>query len=711
MTETFLSKGLPIVKSERMAYTLLVCEKPSAAKRIADALAEGDAEQFNKGGAAYYRIKRKGREIFVVPAVGHLFVLHESKSNITWNYPVFSVEWKPTYEMQGSAWAKKYYQNIKSLAKGASDFISACDYDIEGSTIAYNILRFICSTEKGRRMKFSTLTKPDLVEAYEHASPELDYPQIEAGLTRHQLDFLWGINVSRALTLALRAAGAYRVLSTGRVQGPTLEILEKRETEIGAFRPKPFWQLQLTGLYDSKEVVALHEKDKFWEQKEAEGVFSRCNGKPAKVFSVQRSEQSISPPYPFDLTTLQRDSYLNFGLSPKQTLDVAQGLYEQALISYPRTSSQKLPEKIGFRPIIEGLARQKAYEASCSRLLSMERLRPREGAKSDPAHPAIFPTGNKPKALTEVQRKLYDLITKRFLAAFAEPALRETMKVVIEIEKEKFIAQGSRTLVQNWMEFYRPYTRFKEQLLPDMKAGDSVKVQKLELLKKSTQPPARFSQASILKEMESLGLGTKATRAQILQTLYDRGYIEEKSIAVTRLGKAVVDALEKYCPDIVSVELTRKFEKEMEEIQEEKKPGKRQEVIGEAEETLKKILDVFKRKEKEIGNELKAQVLEQMKAESTLGKCKCGGDLVTRYSKAKKRFVGCGNYPKCTETFSLPQKGSIKILREKCKTCGLYIVAVKSFKKRPWKLCIRCGFVNKRGEGAEENKDKSPESE
>jgi DNA topoisomerase-1 len=682
-----------------MPYTLIISEKPTAAKRIASALAEGKVEEIKNQGVKSYKITRGGKDIVVAPAVGHLFILTERKSGGKWTYPVFDVEWKPTYGIgKHSLWSKKYFDSMKALAKGANEFISSCDYDVEGSVIAFNILRFICKTEKAKRMKFSTLTTDDLIEAYEQASPKLDYPQIEAGLTRHTLDFFWGINLSRALTLSLESVGGYKTLSTGRVQGPTLEILEERQKEIDKFKPKPFWELHLMckAPNNKEEILAMHEKDKFWKRPEVKTTHDKCKGKPAKVASVERKEHKQHPPFPFDLTTLQRESYRCFGYSPKMTLDIAQSLYEHALISYPRTSSQELPPKIGFKGIIKNLGNQMDYGELCEQLLKRASLNPTKGKKKDPAHPAIYPTGHRPKKLNSYQKKVYDMIVKRFLAVFGDPAIRESMKVIIDVNGEKFIAEGIRTLKPNWMSFYMPYAKYKEEILPQLTVGEKLGVKSLDIMDKETQPPKRFTQAGILKEMESLELGTKATRAGILETLYDRDYIQERNIIVTELGQAVVTALEKYAPEVVSVELTRDFDKDMEVIEEGKK--KREDIVNAARKALDKILDNFKEHQKKIGNHLREVVIKQHKLETTIGKCKCGHELVIRRSRKGARFVGCTGYPKCHETFSLPHFGMVKVMRETCKKCGLFVVSVKSSGKRPWKLCVRCGFLNSKDE-------------
>jgi len=676
-----------------MAYTLILSEKPSAAQKIAQALSEGQVQELEKFGVKYYKIKRKGKEIVVVPAVGHLFVLTQKKTSTEWTYPVFDVEWRPIFEVnKNNTWSEKYFKNIQFLAKEAADFISATDYDTEGSVIAANILKFICKKDDGKRMKFSTLTKEDLVAAYDDASEHLDFPQVEAGLARHHLDFFWGINMSRALTLALKSIGGYETLSTGRVQGPTLEILEVREREIESFKPESFWQIKLTVLKDKEEITALHKTEKFWNKPDAEKIFNSCKGKPAIVDSMTRKQTKQSPPYPFDLTTLQREAYSSFGFSPKQTLDIAQSLYEQALISYPRTSSQKLSAKLGLKAIIEKLSKNRNFTHLCEIVLK-GKLVPTEGPKTDPAHPAIYPTGDKPTNLTTQQLKLYDMIVKRFLAVFGEPSLRETVTLVVDVNGEKFVASGSRTLVANWIDLYKPYVKFKEQTLPEIGKGENLPVKELKMSEDETKPPERYSQASILKKMESLNLGTKATRAQILQTLYDRNYIKEKSIVVTDLGNAIASALEKYSPEIVSVDLTKNFEKEMEEILDGKK--KKEEIVESARKELKKILDDFRKNEKSIGQELIKGVRALMAEATTVGKCACGGNLVIRTSKDKKRFIGCTGYPNCTQTFSLPHQGNLKMLPETCKKCGLKIVSVKAFKKKPWKLCVRDGFVNK----------------
>ncbi|MEM7825572.1 MAG: DNA topoisomerase I, partial [Candidatus Aenigmatarchaeota archaeon] len=526
-----------------MGYTLIIAEKPDAARRIAEAIADKKPKVVRKNEAEYYEFTVKGKKHVCAPAVGHLFVLSPLKTNKGWSYPIFSYEWVPTYTKKGTEWTKKYFENIKDLVKGADEFIDAADVDTEGEVLLYNILRFICRVKDAKRMQFSTLTKDELVESYRKMSNHILFPMLESGLTRHELDWLWGINLTRALTLALKsqAEKGFAILSAGRVQSPTLNLLLERELEIRKFKPKPFWQLELHVKADGQEIIAIHQKEKFWNKEEVEKVLNDCKGKDAVVKDIKKREYKQKPPFPFNTTDLQAEAYTCFKFSPTQTLQIAESLYQQGFISYPRSSSQKLPQSINYEKILKALASLKPYEKFARELLAKEKLIPNEGPKEDPAHPAVYATHEVPdlKKLTAQQKKIYDLIVRRTLATFAEEALRESVNAILAIGENKFIAVGKRTIKPGWTEIYSPYLAFEEQILPELKIGQTVKVIKLNLLSKETQPPPRYSQGSIIKELEKRNLGTKATRAEILQTLYDRRYIFGKSIQVTKLGEVV----------------------------------------------------------------------------------------------------------------------------------------------------------------------------
>lgn len=675
-----------------MSYSLIIAEKPDAARRIAEALADKKPKKVEKFGVVYYVFTINGKKHICVPAVGHLFVLSPIKEKKGWYYPIFSYEWVPTFTKKKSVWTKKYYQSIQELAKNASEFISAADLDTEGEVLLYNILRFLCNVKDAKRMKFSTLTKDELREAYNNLSPHLMFSMLEAGLTRHELDWLWGINLTRALTLALKnhAQKGFAILSTGRVQGPTLAMLLKRELEIRKFVPKPFWQLNLICEINGKKLIASHEKDRFWKREEVEKILAKCKGKDAIVKKITKRKYKQKPPYPFNTTDLQAESYSQFKFSPQQTLNIAESLYQKGYISYPRSASQKIPARINYKKLIKALSKLKPYRKFAESLLKKEVLKPNEGKKTDPAHFAVIATWEPPdlKKLTAQQRKIYDLIARRTLAAFGDEAKRESMKVILEINKNKFILTGKRTIEPGWTKIYSPYLKFEEQILPELKIGQKIKVIKIDLISKETQPPGRYSQGSIIKEMEKRGLGTRATRAQILQTLYDRNYIIGKSIQVTKLGEAVITALKKFCPRILSEELTRHFEKEMELVFNGKK--KREEIIKEAKKVLEKILKDFKKKEEKIGKKLLEALIEARKDQRRLGVCpNCGGELrIIRSKKTGKVFVGCSSYPNCKSGYPLPGNARIQATGKVCDKCNTPIIQVWRKGKRPFRMCL-----------------------
>ncbi|MFN6992555.1 MAG: DNA topoisomerase I, partial [Fervidobacterium sp.] len=420
------------------------------------ALAEGNIQKKYSGGAYWFEFKRNGIKHVCVPAVGHLFVLDTKGKG--WKYPIFDTEWIPSFKRKGAQFTKNYFKNLEIAASKANDFIVCCDYDTEGEVIGYNILRFICKREDAKRMKFSTLTKEDIINAYENMMNHIDFGQAEAGLTRHYLDFLWGINTTRALTLALKNSmkKGFTVVSTGRVQGPTLAILAQREWEIKNFKPTPFWELELHVMFGKTEVIATYEKDKIWDKEEAERIYNSCKGKDAIVKGIEKKKYKVNPPTPFDTTTLQTESYRCFGYSPAQTLSIAESLYIQGYISYPRTSSQQLPEKIGLKNILQSLSKLSLFKKDASCLLAKKELKPMQGKKTDPAHPAIYPTSQTPDLgkLTSQQKRLYELIVRRFLAVFGDPSIRESTKVILDVASNIFYANGQRILEPGWVDLY-----------------------------------------------------------------------------------------------------------------------------------------------------------------------------------------------------------------------------------------------------------------
>jgi len=385
---------------------------------------------------------------------------------------------------------------------------------------------------------------------------------------------------------------------------------------------------------------------------------------------------------------LQVEAYRHFKFQPTATLQMAQTLYEASMISYPRTSSQKLPAKLGLQKIIAELGKQEQYAPLANELVQKKLFVPFEGKKEDPAHPAIHPTGQKGD-LGERERKLYDLIVKRFLSCFAPAAKRESQSVMAKCNTQNYKSGGARTLEKGWLVFYEPYAKFEEVTLPNWQEGQAVEANDFRMDEKKTQPPKRLTPASVISELEEADLGTKATRAVVVDTLFKRGYLKgSSSIEVTAFGMSVIDIMAKYSPEILDEELTRKIEKEMDAITE----GHihKDAVINDGRKIIEQITGHFKEREKAIGDELAMALMGARSEANLVGACpKCeGGDLRVIRSKFGKNFVGCSNYPKCTNTYQLPQLAKIEPLGTKCEKCGTPQVKVIRAKQSPFTMCL-----------------------
>jgi DNA topoisomerase I len=682
--------------------TLIVCEKPDAAARIARALDEdGDPGRIDRQRVPVHEAHNRQETILVCSALGHLYAV-DSKSQASRRfYPVWDFEWKPKHLIdKKSARLARWIQVIGALAGKADRYINACDYDVEGSLIGYTVLRYAChgADAKAQRMKFSTMTEKEIKSAYKTLPPHLDMPLVEAGQCRHEVDWLYGINLSRLLTeSALKQNRGYSTLSTGRVQGPTLKFVVEREEDIQRFTPIPFWSIDATVTHDGQDHFLEYEKEKIAALADAEQVVKDCKGALLDVESAESRNTQHSPPYPFDLSTLQLEAFRHFGYTPSRTLALAERLYLDALISYPRTSSQKLPPDIGYSEILRGISNIAQYRSLASRLTVQASLRANQGPKEDPAHPAVYPTGELPKrTLIQPESNLFDLIIRRFMAAFAEPSLRESSRLTLKKAPHRFFLKGSRILREGWIEFYKPYASDDSQRLPDLRVGDRIPLAEIQAKQKFTEPPPRYNPSSLLRKMGDENIGTKATRAEIIEILYRRGYIKNIRIEATPLANKIIKLLAKYCPQIIDPAFTAKLETSMDSIQ--TLQTTRNQVLADALDYLRPIMLNLIGREEEIGSQLAEVVMSQRIANQTFDyPCpQCRSNLkIIRSRSSGKRFIGCTGYEKgCRFTLPLPQFGNLSITQMHCQVCGFQLVQTRTKGRRPMTSCSRC-YSNK----------------
>jgi DNA topoisomerase-1 len=688
---------------------LVITEKPSAAKRIAEALDDlNDPEVHREKNVPYYVASHGDSTLIIVSALGHLYSIIQDDGD--WTYPIYDYRWAPAHLSDPSRRRTKPFINvIEGLSDGIDEYVSACDYDMEGSLIAYNILGYACGSRSlglASRMRFNTLTDTDLNRAWENRR-DLDYPVIAAGKARHEIDWLFGINLSRALTLSVKnAIGRHRVLSIGRVQGPTLKHVWERELEIRSFNPTPFWIIKAETTLDERDYPLEYDEERLDTREKAKEIALKCRGKEGLILDIVTTRKRYYPPTPFNLGDLQREAYRHHRYNPRTALQAAEKLYLKAYISYPRTDSQYLPPEINIKGILQSLAKRKEYREAGKKLLSKSHLKSRRGKKVDPAHPAIHPTGKLPGRLKKTEYRIYDLICRRFLACLGEVAIREYIDARVDVGGYLFHIIGNGFLERGWLDLYGRYARFKEVPLHSLRKGMIIPITKIGYRKRTTKPPRRYTQISLLRLMEEKGLGTKATRTSIIGTLFKRGYIKNRNIIITPLGFSVIEILRRFCPEILGLVVTRELEQELEEISTGNK--KADNIVEETIKSLHPILMDFKKHEDEIGKEITENIRKHMEGKiqkNILGECptcKTGKIKIIKNRKTGKRFAGCTNYEKgCTQSYPLPQRGTINPTGKVCGTCGAPIVSVNRRNWNPWEICI-----NNKCPTKEKNKDK-----
>jgi len=680
-------------------FQLVICEKPLAAKRISQVLGSKKIiEKKHSPGIVVFEITSDKNQRFIVcSALGHMYSLIPLEKNRK-KYPIYETVWSPRQSTVVKE-SKRILETLKVISRfseGATGFIHACDYDLEGELIGYNILEYACKHkyEHSQRAKFSSLTDSEINQSFNNLQ-QTDIRIAEAGKARHLVDFVFGINLSRALVNCLSVANQdnrYYNLSIGRVQGPTLGFVVDREKKIRKHVPDPVWHVigkfqKDNSSFQANLSTAIH---KFSEMQK---ILATCKSEKGTIKTIICETKKINPPTPFNLSDLQKEAFRIFKLSPAITLSIAESLYLAALISYPRTSSKKLPSSIGYEKILNLLSKDSVTvdKNKIQELFFQEYLVPYQGIEEDPAHPAIYPTGVKPKKLSLQQNRILDLIIKRFLAAFGHSAVTTFNQITISVSGHDFVAKGNTILNYGWIPLYKPYFNIKETSLPHFVNGDSVHVNEVTALEDLTKPPARYNQASLLEKMESEGIGTKSTRAETINLLLKRKYIMQDNIGLepTELGFTILDTMKKFIPDIVSTKLSAFLESSIKRIEEGEL-----DMINlrkDLEKSLLNPLDKIKINELAIGNEIK-NGLAASKVERSFGKCpKChiGEMILIRSNKTKKRFLACSKFrvTGCKTISIVPQFGLIKKGNSNC-TCGWPILSILFKRNSPQKICV-----------------------
>ena len=706
---------------------LVITEKNIAAQKIADLLGTGKKPENDKVySTPVYRFNRDGEEWVTIGLKGHILtpdfmpslIYKKSKGwqgvtedgealpvSIPDSLPKPPFKKKKPFTPDGvelGAWKmealpyliyapiqklpkeKEIIRSLKNLAKKADTIIIATDFDREGELIgsdALSCVREINDKAPVYRARYSAITKEEIEHAFTHLV-KLDTDLASAGASRQDIDLIWGAVLTRYLTL-VKFAGYGNVRSSGRVQTPTLALIVARERERMAFVPEDYWVIRGKFGEGDDQFEAGHKTARFKVESEANEAMKHIEGETkAKVSSIEKKKRTVAPPVPFNTTSLMAAAAAE-GLSPARTMRIAESLYMDGYISYPRVDNTVYPASLDLRGIVKKLSESPTYREHCKRLLSKDELKATRGKKETTDHPPIHPTNvATPDDLPPAEFKLYNLVARRFLATLSDSAVVEGTKVNLQVDEEIFVGSGDVLVVQGYRAIY-PYGLKKDEQLPQLVEGQTISFHGATCTHKQTEPPPRYSQGKLIQEMEKLGLGTKSTRHAIIERLYEVKYVQNDPIEPSQLGIAVCDALDKFAPHITHSEMTAELESEMDNIA----AGNisKEKVVTTSRNLLSEELSNLLPHSEEV----KEALADAVAADAYVGKCpKCGKDLQLRASqKTRSMFIGCSGWPECDVTYPLP-KGKIEAQEELCPTCGMPQIKVTAFRSKPRIACI-----------------------
>jgi DNA topoisomerase-1 len=656
---------------------LIIAEKHDAAKRIAQMLAGSKPKATRISGTETFSFDNK----VVIGLSGHIVGVDYPPGYNNWQ----KVDCKDLIraEIVTKPIQEKIISALEKLGESADRITVATDYDREGELIGVEALKIAASGKqkiKIDRVHYSAITKEEIQKAFQNPG-SVDYDLAASGEARQIIDLVWGAALTRFISKTAGRLGK-EFLSVGRVQSPTLALIVDREKEIEAFIPQAYWEIYADL---EKDLRVHHARGKIWEKPLVDQIISAL-GPIGTVRSIDKKPRIDKPPAPFDTTSFISAASA-IGFSAANAMRIAEWLYINGFISYPRTDNTVYPDSIDLRALVS-LFTAGEFSGDAQKLLK-GRMVPTRGKRSTTDHPPIYPTALAARSeLKEDQWRIYELVVRRFFSTLADQCTWEISSIQVEIGNEPFKANGARLIDAGWRAFY-PYSKSEENILPELSVGERLKVLGHEVAAKETQPPARFGQGRLIKLMDELGLGTKSTRHDIISKLYARAYVHGNPMKPTNTAYAVVDTLQKYASAITKPEMTQTLEKDMTSISEQK--IKESEVIEESREMLTAVFNDLTKNEEEIGQSLR----DGLKNDKIVGRCNnCGSDLIIRRGRRGSRFIGCSGYPNCKFTLPLPRFGTLLVTDKECEVHHMNHVRIINKGKRPWDLgCPHCNFL------------------
>ncbi|SMP47145.1 type I DNA topoisomerase [Anoxynatronum buryatiense] len=651
-----------------MSKSLVIVESPAKAKTIKKFL------------GSHYTVKA---------TVGHIIDLPKSKMGVDIDH-----DFEPQYiTIRGKG---PILNEIKKEAKKAKKVLLATDLDREGEAISWHLAKALnLSDEEPCRIVFNEITKNAIKTAVKNPRV-IDKQLVDAQQARRVLDRLVGYKLSPLLWKKLRKG-----LSAGRVQSVATKMIKDREEEIKRFIPEEYWNLELDIINSKKDrlKVAFHQDEngnkKLPNQDAVDRVLQHINQSPLTVSQIKDGEKKRNPAEPFTTSTLQQEASNRIGFATRKTMMVAQQLYEGidlgkegsiGLITYLRTDSTRVSDEAEAG--VQAYILDEYGKEYLNKSKSSSAKKKKQGSAVQDAHEAIRPTDvlktpdELKSFLSNDQYKLYRLIWERFVSSRMQPARYQSIAAIFEVKDCQFKANGSRLIFDGFLKAYSFATVAKDQLLPNLEVGDIFDIDATTPSQHFTQPPARYTEASLVKAMEELGIGRPSTYAPTISTILSRGYVirESKNLKPTELGVLVTRLLEDYFGQIIEVNFTAEMEKQLDEVEAGNEEWKR---------IIRSFFEPFEVMLKHADE----HVEEVDFVEESDELCdKCGSPMLIKYGRYGK-FLACSNYPECSNT-----KPFVKKLGIPCPICDNgEVVERKSKKGRIFYGCNQfpdCRFVS-----------------
>jgi DNA topoisomerase-1 len=698
--------------------TLIVTEKNKAAQAIAESLGKPTIQKYK--GIKIYSLNHE--KVFVLPLRGHILSYRNSEKYKSWSNtnPRDIITDSDSIAKKPLKYAYDYINALKNYSRKCQQCIIGTDADIEGCNIGlFDALPFIKSTNPNIRVSqlwLSSLQENEVQKKINNLiQPKWNWAQ--AGEARAIIDAIIGFSATRELTNSFKSIInkiKNRFISIGRVQTSLLYLIYLREKKIEEFIPEPYFTLNANLFQENFKFKAFHTSNPFKDDKISEAIKIFEFIKDAKTASIKNKIEKTKKNYPPEpLNTSKALILLTriLKINAKVALNTMNDLYLEKIITYPRTESNKYNNDFNHKPILKDFQTHSQYKRYTEKLIKSNKFTPSQGKKDAGDHPPITPLVslelNSTKFKNNLQSKVYDILSRHYLALFGDPALEQKTKLDLDIKGEPFKSDLISLISAGYLEI-APFLKrkYNESIQIDT---NTLPIESIELLEKKTEPPSHYTDTTLLTLMERNGLGTKSTRPVIIQILVDRNYVQrdKRSYVITKLGNILVDNLKEVWIEFLKPDFTKYVEGLLDKIKSKEK--NMQEVIESVRKRFLNLFDEYLKQKRNLIKNLKTsqeEIVKDYKERANQNKitsCNCphcNRAQMKVITTKKGRFLACQNKNCQNQYLNLPNKGKLYILKSRCQKCGFNIFKFytkKNNRNFSYYMCPNCWNIGYKG--------------